>query len=641
MDKKIIEKLIISEINDFRRISGLPLLNEGGKSDIARGAIRVIDDIFGITSKTVDKLATEVGGDAARLLKKLADPNDTTPIIKIIDDLMVANKTVGRNVYLQLRNHLDTFVDSTGKSLRDKLDEISANSKQMIQDGSTVDEAAEYFENETRRILDDSTADEELISAITKYEKDINRDWFPTPPEPRPTPPEPSNTPDVPTPKSRIERIPSLSELTRKMTDEEADEIYESFSKKSNWKQFKLFLENLLRRVEDLFRKGKILEQETIDLITALNKTSDSVIEDQIIEKIIKNIELLKEINSKTFKFLTSWMTKNLMNSSDRGVRKIYDQMSKEPGWAKIVASEPLWKRFSKGFYYGLTTFGESSKNLRRSWIKIVSKPVTVPLSLLTNISNKGDWKWIYNLSDAEKDAFKKWFRTGSPDEWGAATPAIKELGLAGKIGAGSAQVLRRWLTLKFILGITQTAIASNLKFLNLEETMDTHPILKEYFGMKELKREGAWNWWANVLDKSWNTSYGFAIPSMTVAKALFWDLPEILDASSWEEVQVAAEDGLAIVETEMNNNNIVTSGTTSGTTSTTTTTQSQYTLEGAKLAASEQAKRGLWYNQSENKIYVAGLNDEYGNQVDYPVTLDDGVYMVTVEEGKIKLSEY
>ena len=49
MDKKIIEKLIISEINDFRRISGLPLLNEGGKSDIARGAIRVIDDIFGIT----------------------------------------------------------------------------------------------------------------------------------------------------------------------------------------------------------------------------------------------------------------------------------------------------------------------------------------------------------------------------------------------------------------------------------------------------------------------------------------------------------------------------------------------------------------------------------------------------------------
>jgi len=121
------------------------------------------------------------GGDAARLLKKLADPNDTTPIIKIIDDLMVANKTVGRNVYLKLRNHLDTFVDSTGKSLRDKLDEISANSKQMIQDGSTVDEAAEYFETEMKRILDDSTADEELISAITKYEKDINRDWFPTP----------------------------------------------------------------------------------------------------------------------------------------------------------------------------------------------------------------------------------------------------------------------------------------------------------------------------------------------------------------------------------------------------------------------------------------------------------------------------
>jgi hypothetical protein len=180
MRKESVEKLVIAEINKFRRISGLPLLNEGGKSDIARGAIRMIDDAFGVTSKPPNKLASEVGDDAARLLKKLVDPNDTTPIIGIIDDLMSVNKTVGRNVYTQLRNHLDTIVDSTGKSLRDKLNKISANSKKMIQDGYTVDEAAEYFETEMKRILDDSTTDGDLVSAISKYEKDFNREWFPS-----------------------------------------------------------------------------------------------------------------------------------------------------------------------------------------------------------------------------------------------------------------------------------------------------------------------------------------------------------------------------------------------------------------------------------------------------------------------------
>lgn len=133
-----------------------------------------------IENKSLDELSSEVGSDAARLLKKMADPNDSTPLIRIIDDLMSANKTVGRNVYTSLRNKgFGTIVDSKGQSLRDKLDEISANSRQMIDDDSTVDEATEYFDTEIKRILDDSTKDEELISAITKFEKDVNRDWYP------------------------------------------------------------------------------------------------------------------------------------------------------------------------------------------------------------------------------------------------------------------------------------------------------------------------------------------------------------------------------------------------------------------------------------------------------------------------------
>jgi len=71
---------------------------------------------------------------------------------------------------------------------------------------------------------------------------------------------------------------------------------------------------------------------------------------------------------------------------------------------------------------------------------------------------------------------------------------------------------------------------------------------------------------------------------------------------------------------------------------STTDTTQSQYTLDGAKSVASEHAKTLLWQQPSDNKIYVAGLNN-----TDYIVTLENGIYMVTLPlpDGKIKLSEY
>ena len=627
MRKESVEKLVITEINNFRRISGLPLLNEGGKSDIARGAIRLIDDAFGVTSKSVDKLASEVGDDAAKLLKKLVDPNDTTPIIGIIDDLMSVNKTVGRNVYTQLRNHLDTIVDSTGKSLRDKLDEISANSKKMIQDGSTVDEAAEYFETEIKRILDDSTADEELVSAISKYEKDVNRDWFPSSARPR-TSSSGTGAGDAASSSSDewvTETTPrlmdlSLDELTKRMSQEDADAIFALFSKKSNWEKVKKFTTNLLKKVKNLLDKGKVLENETLELITSLNKTTEHTLEDKIIKQIVKNVSELKDINSESYRLLTGWIKKYMRNSPDRGVRTLYDTLTTSPGWAQVVEAIPMWNRFLQGFGNGLIEFGESSKNLRNAWLKVVSKTVTIPLSLLSRIFTKSeDFKWILSMTEAEKTAFRKWFSTGSPDAWGSMSPKITQLGLAGKIGAGSAQVLRRWVSLKFILGLSQTAIASGLKFFEMDDELEEHPVLKQFFVMKDLKREGAVNFWANVFDKARSTSYGFAIPSTTVLKAILWDLPNLLDASTWEETSAAAEEEIEKIDwTETD----------------TTEPTLELTVDAVKEVTPDDIRDLIW--TKDGVIYLVN-GDE-----DYPITIEDGVYIVNhPREGKIKLEEY
>jgi hypothetical protein len=627
MRKELVEKLVVSEINNFRRISGLPLLNEGGKSDIARGAIRLIDDVFGITSKSLDKLSSEVGADAARLLKKLTDPNDSTPIMTIIDDLMSVNKAVGRNVYTQLRNHLDTIVDSSGKSLKEKLDEIGSNSKQMIEDGSTVDVAAEYFDTEIKRILDDSTNDDELISAISKYEKDVNRDWFPSSRTSRTSDATSSSADEWVTETTPRLMDLSLDELTRRMSQEDADEIFALFSKKSNWQKIKLYTTNLLKKVKNMLDRGKVLEDETMNLITSLRKTEKVPLEDEIIKQIIKNVGELKDINTKTYKTLTNWIEKYMKKSSDRGVRELYNKLTTDEGWNKVVESIPLFNRFLQGFGNGLIEFGESSKNLRRAWLKVPANLVTLPLSVIKRVfTDTKEFKFLFSLSEAEKTAFKKWLATGSPDSWGSISPKVTQLGKAGKIGAGSAQLLRRYLSVKFILAISQAAIASGLKFFELDDELDNYPVLKQYFGTKELAREGALNFWANVWDKAWNSSYGFAIPAWTFGRAILWDIPNLMDASTWEETSSAAQ-------AEIEKIDFTPSGTTEQTL--------ELTLDAVKSAAPNDTVKGaLW--QLGDDILIATINSD-GEDIDYKVTVEDNEYMVELgpPHGKIKLSDY
>ena len=56
--------------------------------------------------------------------------------------------------------------------------------------------------------------------------------------------------------------------------------------------------------------------------------------------------------------------------------------------------------------------------------------------------------------------------------------------------------------------------------------------------------------------------------------------------------------------------------------------------LEQAKLIAPEDIKDYIW--SKDGVILLAGPNNE-----DYPITLEDGIYMVELPSGKIKLKEY
>ena len=627
MDKKIIEKLIISEINDFRRISGLPLLNEGGKSDIARGAIRVIDDIFGITSKTVDKLATEVGGDAARLLKKLADPNDTTPIIKIIDDLMVANKTVGRNVYVQLRNHLDTIVDSSGKSLRDKLDEISTNSKKMIDDGKTVDEAAEYFETEMKRILDDSTADEELISAITKYEKDINRDWFPTPLKPTPTPPEPANTPDGPTgdvgnvsTSTNINK--TLNDVVNELSDEDAQKLFEYVMKKP----WRLSFQNLMKRIRTLLVGGRKLQDETLNLIGALRKTEDVTKETALIEQIVKNVQDLKTLESKMYKQLNAWIEKYLKNAPDRDIRQLYAKLSQEEGWGKIKELDGFFKRIWGGAKTGFIDYGSHSRDLRNGWLKLMTRPFTLPVEFIRIMKEGTNFKWLTKLTDAEKEAFKKWFMSGSPSGWEKMGDIGKKMGFPGQITYVSSQIFRRWVSLKFMVGFFQTLIGAGIHYAGHDEKLQEHPMLDDYFGLNPYEQNsGSVAFLKNILDNASASEFGWAIPFIGFSIDAYKGAGHLMRGKFSDDLEVAKTE-VDKVEDEAEKQGIITP---------TTGTTTDLSVKEVREVLPEKY-RDYVYRKESGDIYL-----EWEGMT-YPIEKKDNIFWIYLEghESPYKLED-
>lgn len=630
MRKESVEKLVISEINNFRRISGLPLLNEGGKSDIARGAIRLIDDAFGITSKSLDKLASEVGDDAARLLKKLADPNDVTPITRIIDDLMSVNKTVGRNVYTQLRNHLDTIVDGTGKSLRDKLDEISANSKQMIQDGSTVDEAAEYFETETKRILDDSTADEELVSAITKYEKDVNRDWFPASTTSR-TAGDTAGDTGIGETSTSTNINKTLDDVVNELSDEDAQKLFEYVMQKP----WKLSFQNLMKRIRTLLLGGRKLQDETIKLIAALRKTEDVAKETALIEQIVKNVQELKSLEAKMYKQLNSWVEKYLKNAPDRDIRQLYNKLSQEEGWGKIKELDGFFKRMWGGAKAGFIDYGSHSRDLRNTWSKYMVRPFTLPVELIRLIKEGRNFQWLTKLSDDEKGAFINWFKTGSPSGWEKMGEIGKKLGYPGQITYGTVQLFRRWVSLKLMIGFFQTFIGAGILYIGQNDLLEKYPILDKFFGINPYEENsGTIAFFKNIADNANESEIGWVIPWI----GLIFDLKNAIShlmRGNFESDLESAKQELDNVEEEIRQQASIPS------------TQLEYTVDAAKEVAHEEAKDYIWSNKNGDILLAAlekRVNDsgeEVEVEVDYPITLEDGVYMVEIPEGKIKLKEY
>lgn len=547
---------LLSEINDVKRIMGLSLLNEGGKSDIVRKGIDILDNIFKISTKSVDELALEVGEEAAKLLKKLADPNDTTPLTRLMNDLFKANKPVARNVYSQLRKAFDSFPDSQGITLNAKLDDISTMAEEMITNGSSVDEAAEYFDTEVRRLVNDSTTDDDLIETIIKFERDSNRAWYPSSRTSSSTGgATQSSTDGVGNVSTSTNINKTLDDVVNELSDEDAQKLFEYVMQKP----WKLSFQNLMKRIRTLLLGGRKLQDETLNLIGALRKTEDVTKETALIEQIVKNVQDLKTLEAKMYKQLNAWIEKYLKNAPDRDIRQLYTKLSQEEGWGKIKELDGFWKRMWGGAKTGFIDYGSHSRDLRNGWLKLMTRPFTLPVEFVRLMREGTNFKWLTKLTDAEKEAFKKWFMSGSPSGWEKMGDIGKKMGFPGQVTYVTSQIFRRWASLKLMAGFFQTLIGAGIHYAGHDEKLQEYPMLEDYFGLNPYEQNsGGVAFLKNILDNASASEFGWAIPFIGFAIDAYKGAGHLMRGKFKDDLEVAQTE-VERVEAEAENQGIIT----------------------------------------------------------------------------------
>ena len=90
-------KILLEEINEVRSIMDLPILNEGTgfRLEAITKAVSVLDNLFGITTKTSDEIASKafkssdgslikIGKESAVILKKLGKIFFSTALVMLV-----------------------------------------------------------------------------------------------------------------------------------------------------------------------------------------------------------------------------------------------------------------------------------------------------------------------------------------------------------------------------------------------------------------------------------------------------------------------------------------------------------------------------------------------------------------------------
>jgi hypothetical protein len=418
------------------------------------------------------------GGLKSKITKLMSKPNISgVEFRNLIDEIKLM-----RNV----DSGLITLINKFEKSIVDKASstKYSNHITKRLSDGATESEITNeilsdlnsvYGDFINAKILDDFKL--KLSKKIDTIQQKIN------PPEPvPPTPPPPPNPSPI-----NNNSIPNIEKTWNEVTDSIPDETINKISGRYG-KRWSSILERLKTTVSVPFKTSLRLQNEIIEDfgIWKLAKPNEKPI---IKNKIIAKLKSLETSQNNILEATNSWIEKEIRPkaATDPLIREFYNKIKNKEGWGKIKMLENVYNSIN----IAMKDILDNGKNLNKAYLKVLVKPVTIPINIMSAIVNKiwgKNLNMLGKLTPEQVTAFKNWFLTTNPAGVKGVRLAFKDNGIIGGMTYVGFQALYRDLWVSTMIGIFRTvgALATEGIDLVADTEMSDNKILNFLFGTKD-----------------------------------------------------------------------------------------------------------------------------------------------------------
>jgi hypothetical protein len=458
------DKQILTEINRIKEIMGVRLLTEQPQ---------VFDNIL----TSLVKLSK--GGLKSKITKLMSKPNISGVEFRNLVDEIKLMQNVDSGLITLINKFEKSIVNKASspkylKHITDRLSDGATESEitnELLSNLNTV-----YGDFINAKILDDFKLN--LSKRIDTIQQKIN------PPEPvPPTPPPPPNP--IPINNNSIPK-PNIEKTWNEVTDSISDETINKISRKYG-KKWSSALERLKTTVTLPFKTSLRLQNEIIEDfgIWKLAKPNDKPI---IKNKIIAKLKSLETSQNNILEATNSWIEKEIRPkaASDPLIREFYNKIKNKEGWGKIKMLENVYNSIN----IAMKDIIDNGKNLNKAYLKILVKPITIPINITSTIVNKiwsKDLQMIGKLTPEQVKAFTNWFLTTNPAGIKGVKLAFKNNGIIGGMTYVGFQALYRYFWVSTLFGIYRTVGVLSVEGIDLvaDTEISDNKIISYLFGTK------------------------------------------------------------------------------------------------------------------------------------------------------------
>jgi hypothetical protein len=463
MKETMKDKNLLTEITRIKEMMGVQLLSEQPKP-----VVDLLNKLIGLPG--LSKFSKRIAS-----LKNAPNISD---IKKLFDEIKVQ-----KNVDIRVTEAIKKFEQGIVNRYK------SAKYTNMIKDGlskgKTEYEITTEITNDLKSVYGDFADGKILDDFKLNLSKNIQSARNTPSPRPEPIPeprPEPSSPiPVVNTNLANIEK--TWNEVTDSVTDETISKINRKYGTK--WGEM---LERLKTAITTPFKNSIRLQNEIIEdfgIWKKANPNSKPVIKNKIIAK----LKALENSQQNILEATNTWIEKELRPKSagDPVIRELYNKIKGKEGWGKIKYLEEVYNSIG----IAIKDIIDNKKLLNMAYLKVLVKPITIPINITSKIINKmfdKNINMIGKLTPEQTTALRKWFLTTNPAGFEGLKLAFKNNGKIGGITYVGFQALYRYFWLSTVFGIYRTVGALFIEGVDLTANTEIsdNKIINYLFGTKD-----------------------------------------------------------------------------------------------------------------------------------------------------------